>query len=76
MIIYCLEFSLAVQSPRIIDGDTVALPLGETEEIVRLENIDTPERDRRVECDAERMPAETVLLPVSRKSNLTQSKGA
>lgn len=42
------------QSLRIIDGDTVEI----AEEIVRLENIDTPERGHRAECDAERMLAE------------------
>lgn len=50
---------------RIVDGDTVAFPLGESEEIVRLENIDTPERGHRAECDAERMLAETATRELS-----------
>jgi len=40
-------------SIRIIDGDTVALG----NERIRIENIDTPERGGRAECDAERMLA-------------------
>ena len=34
-----------------IDGDTLRLG----EEVIRIENIDTPESDWRAECDAERM---------------------
>ncbi|MEN0652417.1 MULTISPECIES: thermonuclease family protein [Hyphobacterium] len=46
---------LLAQDVRIIDGDTVEIDA----EIIRLENIDTPERGGRAECDAERMLAET-----------------
>lgn len=37
-----------------IDGDTVEI----AGEVIRIENIDTPERGGRAECDAERMLAE------------------
>jgi len=55
-VLWLLQTSITVapaNSIRIIDGDTVALG----NERIRIENIDTPERGARAECDAERMLA-------------------
>ncbi|MBI1234732.1 MAG: thermonuclease family protein [Alphaproteobacteria bacterium] len=60
--------TLLAQDARIIDGDTVEFG----NEMVRIENIDTPERGGRAECDAERMLAEIA----SDTLTLLLSKGA
>lgn len=49
---------LLVQEARVIDGDTVEI----ANETIRIENIDTPERGGRAECDAERLLAEIARL--------------
>lgn len=54
MLTVALVLFLTFQDVRVIDGDTVEI----AGEIIRIENIDTPERGFRAECDAERMLAE------------------